>query len=71
MGNKDKQNAEANRVKLAQIAADDRRAAQDRESREYVEKMKLAERIATKDIDAEHAQAAQAFRPADRKGPFA
>lgn len=67
ISNKDRQNSEANRVKLEQIAADDKRASQDRESREYVEKMKLAERLASKDIDNEMRQAERVYDQANKK----
>lgn len=67
LANKDRQQQQASELKLTEIAARDRQARQDRESREYVAKMGLAERIATKDIDREMRQADRVYNQADRK----
>lgn len=48
-----KQADTSNQVKMLQIASDQKRAAADMASRQQIEKMRMMERVATKDVDIE------------------
>ncbi len=63
---KAKLNETQNQIKAAQIAAEDRRAREDRASREYVAKVNLAGKVATKDMDMDMQQANQVIRSNQR-----